>query len=114
MEIEKEILKGYIDTIIISLLNDRPMYGYELAKRVREICNGAFELKEGTLYLSLKRLENNNYTQSYWDDTESGGGRRKYYRITEPGIKHLENKKREWEFMKLIMDSFLGGVKNEK
>jgi PadR family transcriptional regulator PadR len=87
------------------------MYGYELAKTVRETCKGTFELKVGTLYLSLKRLEKNEYVQSYWGDVEeSGGGRRKYYRITNSGAQYLKNKKLEWEFMKFIMDSFLGGV----
>ena len=60
MEINKEVLKGHIDTLILSLLHDRDMYGYEIAKFVREKSNEQFELKEGTLYLSLKRLEKTN------------------------------------------------------
>ena len=113
MDVDKEVLKGYIDTILISLLYSRPMYGYELAKEVREISNETFELKEGTLYLSLKRLEKNRYLQSYWDDGESGGGRRKYYKITNDGITYLKNKKLEWNFMKNLIEKFLGGVFNE-
>lgn len=60
MEVNKEVLKGHIDTIILSLLHSRDMYGYELAKLVREKSEEQFELKEGTLYLSLKRLEKIN------------------------------------------------------
>ncbi|MGE6684486.1 PadR family transcriptional regulator, partial [Paenisporosarcina sp. NPDC076907] len=55
MEVNKEVLKGHIDTIILSLLLKREMYGYEIAKYVREKSDSQFELKEGTLYLSLKR-----------------------------------------------------------
>lgn len=66
MEINKEILKGHIDTLILSLLHRRDMYGYELAKIVREKSDDQFELKEGTLYLSLKRLEKNEWVSSYW------------------------------------------------
>jgi PadR family transcriptional regulator PadR len=107
VEIDKEILKGYIDAILMSLLNKRSMYGYELAKLIREISKETFELKEGTLYLSLKRLEKNHYVRSYWDDGESGGGRRKYYLITDDGIKYIKNKKSEWKFMKNLIDKFL-------
>ncbi|MDF2558374.1 MAG: PadR family transcriptional regulator, partial [Bacillales bacterium] len=55
MEVNKEVLKGHIDTLILSLIHSRDMYGYELAKYVREKSENQFELKEGTLYLSLKR-----------------------------------------------------------
>ncbi len=61
MEVNKEVLKGHIDTLILSLLHNRDMYGYELAKIVREKSEDKFELKEGTLYLSLKRLEKNEW-----------------------------------------------------
>ena len=113
LEIDKEMLKGYIDTILISLLNDCTMYGYELAKTVREISEETFELKEGTLYLSLKRLEKNGYVKSFWSDSESGGGRRKYYNITDDGREYLKRKSIEWIFMRELINKFLGGVKNE-
>lgn len=113
LEIDKEILKGYIDTIILSLLNEKPMYGYELAKRVREKSNGKFEMKEGTMYLALKRLEQRKLIESYWGDEVSEGGRRKYYRILTDGEVLYEQKKIEWTFVQKIMNSFLGGAHNE-
>jgi DNA-binding PadR family transcriptional regulator len=91
------------------------MYGYELAKLVREKSKGRFELKEGTLYLSLKRLEKNEWISSYWGDEQGQGGRRKYYKITNLGHEGFEYKQSEWFFVKEIIDSFLGaGGKNEK
>lgn len=85
MEINKEVLKGHIDTLILSLLQKNDRYGYEIAKIVREKSNNLFELKEGTLYLSLKRLEKNNWIESYWGDEQGPGGRRKYYKLTSLG-----------------------------
>lgn len=108
LEVDKEILKGYIDTILISLLKDKNMYGYEIAKTVRDTSDTTFELKEGTLYLSLKRLEKNGYLQSFWEESDSGGGRRKYYRITDEGLRYFEIKKTEWIFMKRLIDKFMG------
>ncbi|WP_129707753.1 PadR family transcriptional regulator [Priestia megaterium] len=107
MEINKEVLKGHIDTLILSLLDLRDMYGYELAKLVREKSDNQFELKEGTLYLSLKRLEKNNWIQSYWGDDQGPGGRRKYYKLTSLGEQGFEEKRLEWQFVKKMMDSFL-------
>jgi PadR family transcriptional regulator, regulatory protein PadR len=107
MEINKEVLKGHIDTLILSLLQKRDMYGYELAKLVRERSENQFELKEGTLYLSLKRLEKNKWISSYWGAEQGPGGRRKYYKLTPLGEDGVEQKREEWEFIKKIMDSFL-------
>ena len=112
LEISREILKGHIDTLILSLLHQRDMYGYELAKIVREKSEEQFELKEGTLYLSLKRLEKNNWISSYWGDEQGTGGRRKYYKVTSLGTQNFEAKRLEWQFVKKMMDSFLwGGTK---
>lgn len=109
MEIEKEMLKGYIDIIILSMLYDGDSYGYELAKHVKEQTDSGFELKEGTLYLAFKRLEQNNLIESYWGE-EGAGGRRKYYRLLPDGRKHIIARKQEWEHLKVIVDLFLKGV----
>jgi PadR family transcriptional regulator, regulatory protein PadR len=111
LEINKEVLKGHIDTLILSLLHNRDMYGYEVAKIVREKSENQFELKEGTLYLSLKRLEKNEWIESYWGDEQGPGGRRKYYKLTSVGEEGFEEKRSEWLFVKKIMDSFLEGGK---
>lgn len=107
MEVNKEVLKGHIDTIILSLLHSKDMYGYEIAKLVREKSNEQFELKEGTLYLSLKRLEKNKWISSYWGDEQGPGGRRKYYKLTPRGEEGFKEKCLEWEFVKKLIDSFL-------
>lgn len=108
MEIDKEMIKGYIESIILSLLKNDDLYGYEISKRIRSISKDTFEIKEGTLYVVLKRLENNKLIVPYWDDTESGGGRRRYYKITAEGHEYLSNRKKEWSFFKGIIDTFLG------
>lgn len=114
MEVNKEVLKGHIDTIILSLLHSREMYGYELAKLVREKSEEQFDLKEGTLYLSLKRLEKNKWIEAYWGDEQGPGGRRKYYRLTSLGEEGFEVKRAEWSFLKKMMDSFIGGGQGDE
>lgn len=108
MEIDKEMIKGYIESIILSQLIQEDLYGYEISKRIRNISNNTFEIKEGTLYVVLKRLENSKYITPYWDDTESGGGRRRYYKITDEGKEYFIKRKEEWNFFKSIIDIFFG------
>lgn len=108
MEFDKEILKGYIDTIILSVLQNKDMYGYEIAKKIKQKSDEEFEIKEATLYVSLKRLEKKKYLEGYWNDNEAtGGGRRRYYRITEDGKNYLINKIEEWNLLKLLLNNFM-------
>ncbi|UVI28673.1 PadR family transcriptional regulator [Paenibacillus spongiae] len=104
---DKEKLKGYIDPILLRLLEKGPSYGYEMAKSARERTAGSFELKEATLYLSLKRLEQKGWVASYWSSEESGGGKRKYYKLTEEGRLELTAKKQEWMDVRSVLDAFL-------
>lgn len=110
MELSKETIKGHIESIILSTIKDDELYGYDILKRIRDISNNAFEIKEGTLYVVLKRLENNGLVSSYWGDEQSGGGRRRYFRITNEGIEYLKNKKEEWEFLNSILQTFFREV----
>lgn len=109
MEIDKEVLRGYIDPIILSILYPEDSYGYDIAKKAKASSQGTFELKEGTLYVAFKRLEKNGYIVSYWQ--EGQGARRKYYHLTEKGRGFVQHKKQEWQFIKQLMDTYYQGVK---
>lgn len=113
MKIESQMLKGYIDIIILSLLYTRDLYGYELGKWVKTLTKNKFEIKEGTLYLAFKRMEEGGLVSSYWGD-ESVGGRRRYYKLLPAGKEHLLAKKQEWELLKKVVDLFLEGVGNDE
>jgi len=107
LEVDKETLKGHIEFIILSLLALKDMYGYEIAKMVREISRDQFELKEGTLYLALKRIQKNELIESYWGEDQGQGARRKYYKILPLGREHFERKKVEWIFVRNLIDLFV-------
>ncbi|AQR78721.1 PadR family transcriptional regulator [Paenibacillus larvae] len=110
MDVEKEILKGYVETILLSLLYKKTYYRYEMQKEIKRLCNGKVEFKEAAVYIALKRLEKNGFASSAWDDSSSGN-RRKQYGITDKGIGRLRDKIEEWEFFKKQIDLFLEGVK---
>ncbi|MFS0614533.1 PadR family transcriptional regulator [Lederbergia ruris] len=92
---DKEIMKGSIDILLLSLVSKKDMYGYEMVKTLKANSNELYNMSEGTLYPALKRLENKKWLESYWGNSESGG-RRKYYRITMDGKQELEKKLNEW------------------
>lgn len=95
MKINRELLKGSTNILILSLLQKNEMYGYEMIKEMQLKSSGVFEFKEGTLYPILHNLEEENLVESFWK--EGGNSRqRKYYRITKKGIGVLKEKEEEW------------------
>lgn len=108
MEFDKEILKGYIDSVVLSVLYDEDMYGYLIAKKIKEKSKEEFEIKEATMYVSLKRLEKKGYLKGYWNDSQgTSGGRRRYYSITEDGKEYFDNAIDSWKVLKKTLDYFM-------
>lgn len=104
--ISSDLIRGNIDTIILGILYEKDSYGYEIIKTIKEKSNGTYELKEPTLYSSVKRLEKHSLVESYWGD-ESQGGRRKYYKITKEGIKAYKHNYEAWNNAKEIIDKLI-------
>lgn len=104
--LSSDLLRGHTDTIILKHLLDGDKYGYEITKLVLENSNHLYELKEATMYSSLKRLERDRYITSYWGD-ETHGGRRRYYHITESGRELYKNNKKNWDWSKQILDTLI-------
>lgn len=105
-KLSSDLLRGHTDTIILKLLTGGDKYGYEITKLVTEHSDQLYELKEATMYSSLKRLENDGHITSYWGD-ETQGGRRKYYRITASGQELYAENKRNWTYAKQVLDKLL-------
>lgn len=95
MKINKELLKGSTNILILSLLQRNEMYGYEIIKEMQLKSSGVFEFKEGTLYPILHSLEEENLVESFWKEGENSR-KRKYYKITQKGREALKEKKNEW------------------
>lgn len=98
---DKEMMKGSIDLLLLSLIEQRDLYGYEMAGIVKRLSKDTYEMSEGTLYSALKRLERKEWIESYWKTTDSG--RRKYYQMTDAGRKELELKKSNWKWMDALI-----------
>lgn len=105
---DKEMMRGSIDLLLLSLIANRDLYGYEIAKVIKRLGEDKYEMSEGTLYPALKRLEKKHWIDSYWSETEAG--RRKYYRLTDLGKKELEKKKNSWNFIQSLVKKSLEGL----
>jgi transcriptional regulator len=104
--INKELLKGSTVILILTLLNRKPMYGYEMIKDIEMKSEGIFTFKEGTLYPILHSLESEKMVEAYWTETE-GGRKRKYYRITKTGREYMKEKHEEWRTFSSAVDKVL-------
>jgi PadR family transcriptional regulator PadR len=105
-KLSSDLLRGHTDTMILRLLVHGDKYGYEITKLIYEGSNRLYELKEATMYSSLKRLENDGAITSYWGD-ETQGGRRKYYRVTKKGRELYTENIQNWEYAKQLLDQLL-------
>ena len=105
-KLSSDLLRGHTDTIILKLLTGGDKYGYEITKLVYEQSGNTYELKEATMYSSLKRLEQDGHISSYWGN-ETQGGRRKYYHVTASGRQLYENNLRDWTYAKEILGKLL-------
>ena len=84
MNRRNELVKGSIDSLLLCLIGQQPMYGYQIIKELENKSQGYFKYKEGTLYPALHRLEKANLLVGKWE-AASGGRQRRYYHITEKG-----------------------------
>jgi PadR family transcriptional regulator, regulatory protein PadR len=98
----RELVKGSTSLIVLQLLNERDMYGYELVKELDKRSEHHLQVKEGTLYPALHKLEKQEYIECYWQEQPKGPAR-KYYRITQAGKDVLKAKMKEWkEFVRVM------------
>ncbi|MET3852140.1 helix-turn-helix transcriptional regulator [Paenibacillus sp. OAE614] len=106
MAINKELLKGSTVILLLTVLNKKEMYGYELIKEIEMSSEGVFSMKEGTLYPILHSLESEGWLEAYWSTHD--GRKRKYYRITDQGRSQLKEKQQEWVRFRTAVDTVIG------
>jgi PadR family transcriptional regulator PadR len=103
----RELLKGSTHTLLLSLLAERPMYGYEMVKEMGRRSSGYFFFKEGTLYPALHRLEQAGLVQGRWQEAAKGQLRR-YYQITAEGSETLAALQAEWRHFSRAVNLVVG------
>ncbi len=105
----RELIKGNIDSLLLSLIGREPMYGYQILKDLEQKSQGYFRFKEGTLYPALHRLEKAGLIASKWEGLPAGRQRR-YYHITDKGAGLLAMKRSQWADFAMAMNRIIQPV----
>ena len=109
--ISSDVLRGYIDLMILRVLVDDDSYGYEISKKITEYSQNTFTMKETTLYSAFARLEKLGHLESY-PGIISGGRERTYYYLTPSGQAYYRHKCAEWELTKKLIENFIAATQS--
>ena len=101
-KILKQTLDGNVETLLLSILETGPSYGYAIVKELNERAEGIIKLGEGTIYPVLHRLEEKKLIASKWSIADNGR-KRKYYRLTPKGRKAFANNLHQWQMLTELM-----------
>ena len=93
---EAALLQGTLDMLILRFLALEPLHGYGIVQRLQQISKDALQIRQGSLYPALYRLENRRWVKAEWKMTD-GGREAKYYRLTNAGRRQLEEEQASWK-----------------
>jgi transcriptional regulator len=102
------LLKGTLDLLILRTLELQPLHGAAIAERIFQTTRGTFQIKAGSLFPALHRLEQNGLLEGEWE-TPPKGRRIKSYRLTREGRRHLSAEKASWQRVVTAMSLVLEG-----
>jgi PadR family transcriptional regulator, regulatory protein PadR len=91
-----DLLQGTLDLLILNTLMLGPKHGLGIARRIAQVTQGTFEVRPGSLFPALHRLEERGWLKSVWGDSENNR-RAKYYTLTKAGERQLQAEQRHWE-----------------
>jgi PadR family transcriptional regulator, regulatory protein PadR len=103
---QTEIMKGTLDLLVLKTLALEPRHGVGVADRIEQITRGTFQVKPGSLFPALHRLEQEGFIAGEWSATPDGH-RAKYYRITPAGQRQLAEEKKNWARVSLAIGQIL-------
>ena len=102
MQDQTSLLQGTLDMMILKSLALSEMHGLGISRRIEQITRGTFQVKAGSLFPALHRMEEEGWLASSWGESENNR-RAKYYRLTKAGRRQLEAETRRWERISLAI-----------
>jgi PadR family transcriptional regulator, regulatory protein PadR len=100
------LLQGTLDLLILKALTLSELHGLGIARRIEQISRGTFQVKPGSLFPALHRMEQAGWLASAWGESENGR-RAKYYTLTRPGRRQLKSETEQWGRIALAIASAL-------
>lgn len=99
---QTELLQGTLDLLILKAVDLEAMHGLGIARRIEQVTRGTFQVKPGSLFPALHRMEEQGWVASSWGESENRR-RAKYYKLTTTGRRRLESEKRRWNRISLAI-----------
>ena len=104
---QSDLLQGTLDVLILKALALQELHGMGISRRIAQMTNEAFEVKAGSLFPALHRLEQAGRLSSCWGESETNR-RAKFYSLTKAGRKQLRTETERWERISFAMAAALG------
>ncbi len=101
-----DLLQGTLDLLVLKALALGPLHGLGVSTRIEQITQGAFQVKPGSLFPALHRMEEAGWLESSWGDSENNR-RAKFYRLTKAGRRQLETETADWQRISLAIATAL-------
>jgi len=105
-EKKADLLQGTLDLLVLKALALGPLHGLGVSSRIEQITKGTFQVKPGSLFPALHRMEEAGWLNSSWGESENNR-RAKYYRLTRAGKHQLEAETEDWQRISLAITSAL-------
>ncbi len=106
MDHNSQLLKGVLDMCLLSLIEEEPSYGYEMAEKLRQ--RGLHLVSDGSIYPTLSRLQKAGLVEGYFVEADGSGPPRKYYRISDTGRNQLGAWSQQWRQLSAGVSTILG------
>jgi transcriptional regulator len=103
---QTNLLQGTLDLLILKSLSLRELHGLGISRRIEQLTRGTFQVKPGSLFPALHRMEQAGYLTSAWGESENNR-KAKFYQLTAAGRRQLDAETEEWERIKVAMTSAL-------
>jgi PadR family transcriptional regulator PadR len=103
---QTNLLQGTLDVLILKALALEPMHGLGISRRIGQITRGTFQVKPGSLFPALHRMEEAGWLAASWGESENRR-RAKYYKLTRLGRRQFESESKVWERIAAAMSSAL-------
>lgn len=101
-----DLLQGTLDLLVLKSLATGPLHGLGVSSRIEQITKGTFQVKPGSLFPALYRMEELGWLESEWGESENNR-RAKYYKLTRSGRRQLETETESWQRVALAMSNAL-------
>ena len=105
-ELTTDLLQGTLDLLVLKALSPQPLHGLGVSTRINQITKGTFDVKPGSLFPALHRMEEAGWLKAEWGESENKR-RAKYYRLTRAGRRQLETETEDWQRISLAIGSAL-------